>query len=188
MRKPTAPLALALLLALTAASPPAAAEDERARKSRVKLGRLAPWFKLKTLTGHRTWTRKNIQGKPTVLVAGMTQKAAPPCKDWMLALVEKQPVAARVLQVIVVDKAWYLPRSLVLKKIRTFVPASHHGKVLLEWYTVFAEAWGIPKVDDPFIYLLDSKGVVRFFHRGKYGAAPMKKLKAALARLKSGAP
>ena len=162
----------------------AARGEGKAAASKVKVGRSAPWFKLKNLTGGRTWTQENVQGKPTVLVVGRTQKAAPSCKTWMLALLEKEPVAARVLQVIVVKKAWYLPKGLILKKIRSFIPKRHHDKVLLEWYTVFSDVWGIPKVDDPFIYLLDGEGVVRHTYRGKYGKAAMKKLNAAQARLK----
>ena len=183
-RLPRLGLVLALLFILSAWPGLVEAQGDKAARGKARVGRTAPWFKLKNLTGGRTWTQKNVQGTPTVLVVGRTQEAAPSCKTWMLALLEHQPVSARVLQVIVVKKAWYLPKGLILKKIRGFIPRRHHDKVLLEWYTVFSDVWGIPKVDDPFIYLLDAKGVVRHVYRGKYSKAPMKKLKAALAQLK----
>jgi len=168
-------VAVALLLALGAGL-------VHAKGGKASLGKPAPWFKLINLPGTHTWTHKMLRGKPTVLVVGRTQKAAPPCKAWMLALVEKDKVPARVLQVIVLDKQWYHPRGVVLNKVKTFVPARHHDKVLLEWYTVFADVWGIPYSDDPTVYLLDSEGVVRFTHRGNHSRKVMKKLKAALEK------
>ena len=153
-------------------------------RGKAQVGKPAPWFKLKNLPGTATWTHKILRGKPTVLVVGRSQKAAPPCKAWMLALVLKDNVAARVLQVAVLDKQWYHPRGAVLNKVKGFVPARHHDKVLLEWYTVFADVWGIPQSDDPYIYLLDREGVIRFTYRGSHGKKSMKKLKAALAGLK----
>ena len=45
----------------------------------------------------------------------------------------------------------------------------------------------MPYSHDPTVYRLDRKGVVRFIHRGEHSKKVMKKLKAALAGLKSAA-
>ena len=152
-------------------------------KRKATVGKAAPWFKLKNLTGTYTWTHRNVRGKPTLLVVGRSRRAAPPCKKWMLELLKRHGKQARVFQVIVIKKAWYHPRNLVLKEIRGFVPDAHHDKTLLEWYTVFSDVWGIPKVDDPFIYLLDGDGVIRHHHRGAASKAALRRVAGALARL-----
>ncbi len=157
-----------------------------ADSGKAKLGRPASWFKLKNLTDTATFTHRSIRGRPTILVVGRTKRAAPPCKKWMLALIKRyRKEGPKVLQVIVIKKPWYLPRALILKQVRGFIPARHHDKVLLEWFTVFSDVWGIPKVDDPFIYLLDKKGVIRFMHRGAADKAALQQLGDAIKGLPS---
>lgn len=168
---------VALLLLMCA---PAIAE---AKKGQAKVGKTAPWFSLRNLTDTRTVSNKSLRGKPTLLVVGRTTPSAPQCKKWMLSLLKRHGKEARVLQVIVVKKPWFMPRSLVLKKVRGFVPRAHHGKTLLEWYTVFSDVWGIPKVDDPFIYLLDARGMIRHHHRGKATRKAVAAVGAALEKL-----
>ena len=143
------------------------------------VGRRAPWFRLESLEG-KTFTSRNLLGRPVVLVVGRTQKAAPPCKKWMLALIKRYGKQVPVYQVIVVDKPWYMPRSLVLRKIRSFSPRKHHDRVLVEWYTVFAGAYGVARHDLPVVLVQDRKGVVRWRHKGRMTRAALSRLSAVV--------
>jgi hypothetical protein len=147
---------------------------------KAELGKAAPFFDLKAYTGERV-TQRSLLGKAAVLVVGRTEKAAPPCKEWALRLIKHYGDKAHVYQVIVLKTSWYIPRSLVLKRVRGFIPGDFLGRVLLEWYTVFADTWGVPMHDDPTIFGLDPKGVVRFIRRGRMEKKALSDLLATLA-------
>lgn len=149
--------------------------------ARATVGRRAPWFRLETLEG-KTLSSRELLGRPAVLVVGRTQKAAPPCKKWALTLIKRYGDKVPVYQVIVVEKPWYMPRSLVLRKVRGFAPRAHHDRVLLEWYTVFAEAYGVAKHDDPVVLVQDRKGVIRWRRRGPMTRGALSRLTAAVER------
>lgn len=150
---------------------------------RAVVGKPAPWFKLQSLNG-RTFTRQQIKGRPALLVVGRTQRAAPPCKKWVLRVIKRRGASLPVYQVIVVDKAWYIPRGAVIKRIKGFSPRRWHHRVLVEWYTVFADTWGVSKHDEPVLFLLDRRGVVRFRHRGPVTTRALSRLEAALKRFR----
>ena len=78
----------------------------------------------------------------------------------------RRSASADVYQVIVVDKPWYAPRGAVLSEIRKFVGAGHDDRVLLEWYTAFADSYSIPVDDEPRLLVLDRHGTVRLVLRG----------------------
>lgn len=141
-------------VALALASPPVAA---------APLGKPAPGFQLEDLYGRKV--ASSSLRRPTVLVVGGTQKAAPPCKEWAVALLKRHGSSLSLYQVIVVDKAWYIPRGAVIGKVKDFVPPALHHRVLLEWYRVFANLYGIPKHDDPVILVIGPDGVLRLQHR-----------------------
>ena len=167
--------AAAGLLLLAGWAPPA--------EARARVGQPAPWFKLEDLKG-RGFASARLRGKPVVLVVGRTQKAAPPCKRWMLELLRRHGRALPVYQVIVVDKSWFIPRSLVISKVEGFTPRSQRHRVLLEWYTVFADTWGVPLHDDPTVMVLSADGVLRFWHRGQMNTRALKRLDRVLSRIK----
>lgn len=151
-------------------------------EARASVGERAPWFRLEGLTGKRV-TRAQLRGRPLVLVVGRTQRAAPPCKRWMLGIIGRHGPRLQAFQVIVVDKSWYIPRSLVLGKIRGFIPARLRHRVLLEWYTVFADHYGVPKHDDPVVFVINAGGEVRWRHRGAPSAAAFGRLGRVLDAL-----
>jgi len=162
------PLVFALLAALPASAAP--------------LGKPAPGFLLEDLYGRKfssTW----LKGRLTVLVVGGTQKAAPPCKEWALALLKRHGEKLALYQVIVVDKAWYIPRGAVIGKVKDFVPAALHHRVLLEWYRVFADLYGIPKHDDPVIVVIGRDGILRMQHRAHPSEAALKRVSDLLRSL-----
>jgi len=145
------------------------------------VGQPAPWFNLEDLQG-RSFASARLRGKPAVLVIGRTQKAAPPCKAWVLELLRRHGRALPVYQVIVVDKSWFIPRGLVLGKVKGFTPGDLRDRVLLEWYTVFADTWGVPLHDDPTVMVLDAGGVMRFRRRGAMTARALEQLNLVLNR------
>ncbi len=145
------------------------------------VGKKAPWFRLKSLTGKEI-DSKQILGKTTILVVGRTQKSAPACKKWMYEILKHHGAEVNVLQIIVTDNPWYIPRSLVIKKIEGFVSPKQRHRVLIEWYTVFADAYRIPKQDDPTIILIDNQGVVRWNYRGALSSKSWKMLTSMLKR------
>jgi hypothetical protein len=147
----------------------------------AKVGHRAPWFSLKTLGGE-SFSRRKLDGRPALLVVGRTQKAAPPCKRWMLKLLSRLRPAVPTYQVIVVDKAWYIPRGAVISKIEGFTPERWRHRVLVEWYTVFADTWGVARHDDPVVFLLDRRGVVRWRRRGPLTKSGLASLMGALKR------
>lgn len=135
----------------------------RARPGSV--GSHAPSFRLQTIPG--SWVAlRSLRGRKVVLVVGMKQKAAPRCKKWMQALVKRYPPRTQrkveVYQVVVVNKAWYIPRSLVLSKLKGFIGAAYHDRFLIEWYRVFAEQYKVPKSTLPVVFVIDEKGTIRF--------------------------
>lgn len=171
--------AVSLILALTLAAAPV-------RVDAAPIGKAAPGFQLEDLHGRKV-TSGSLR-RPTVLVVGGTQKAAPPCKEWALALLKRHGEKLSLYQVIVVDKAWYIPRGAVVSKVKDFVPPALHGRVLLEWYRVFANLYGIPKHDDPVILVIGPDGVLRLQHRAHPSEAGFKlvgELLRSLARARS---
>jgi len=150
--------------------------------AQARVGHKAPWFKLQSFTG-QTFTNRSILGRPAMLVAGRTRESAPPCKDWMLALLKHGGRRLQVLQVIVSDTPWYLPRSLVRKMIKDFTPKGQLHRVLVEWYTVFADVWGIPENDLPTVFVLDAQGIVRWRYMGKLSRINWERARAALKKL-----
>lgn len=148
-------------------------------EARARVGQPAPWFKLEDLRG-RSFASARLRGKPAVLVVGRTQKAAPPCKQWVLELIRRYGRALPVYQVIVVDKSWFIPRSLVISKIEGFIPRRLRHRVLLEWYTVFADTWGVPLHDEPTVMILGSDGVLRHKHRGAMTKRALKRVERTL--------
>jgi hypothetical protein len=150
---------------------------------RAAVGRQAPWFRLERLKG-KTVTSRQLLGRPAVLVVGRTQKAAPPCKEWALALIKRYGKKVPVFQVIVVAKPWYMPRSLVLRKVKGFSPREHHDRVLLEWYQVFAKAYGVAKHDLPVVLVQDRKGVIRLRYKGRMTTEALSRVTELVAGLR----
>jgi peroxiredoxin len=142
-------------------------------------GERAPWFKLEDIKGN-SFSRARLRGRPAVLVVGRTQEAAPPCKKWVLEIIKRQGKRLPVYQVIVVDKDWFIPRSLVISKVKDFTPRNLRHRVLLEWYTVFADAYGVSKHDDPVVFVLGPDGTIRWRHRGRLTRAALAELDRAL--------
>jgi hypothetical protein len=154
--------------------------------ARGQVGEKAPWFQLERLTGGSV-SSAALRGKPAVLVIGRTQEAAPPCKEWAIAAINRHGARASVHQVIVVEKPWFIPKTLVYGKVKGFVPDHLHGRVLLEWFTVFADAYGIPKNDEPTVLVLDRDSTIRWRHAGKLTPAALARLGSELAAAASGA-
>ena len=98
-----------------------------------------------------------------------------------MAAIERHGSRARINQVIVVDKPWFIPRSLVYRKVRGFVPRHLHDRVLLEWYKVFADAYAIPENDEPTVLVIDTRSTIRWRHAGKLTAASLARLSAEVA-------
>lgn len=146
-----------------------------------RIGQRAPRFELWTLSGER-FSHERLRGQPAVLVVGRTQKAAPPCKKWAVGIIKRRQSLA-VYQVIVVDKPWYIPRSFVLDRVRAFTPRHLHGRVLLEWRTAFAEAFGIDKHDDPVVVVLGPDSVIRWRYRGHLAPSASRRLDGVLEQL-----
>jgi hypothetical protein len=147
----------------------------------AQVGKLAPWFDLPVLSGGRV-SRRSLAGKVAVLVVGRTRPSAPPCKEWTTTLI-RRPVAAAVYQVIVADKPWYAPRSAVLNKVRSFVGPQHNDRILLEWYRAFAEAFGIPRDDEPRVYVLDQQSRIRLLVRGTLTSERLEKVNRTVQSL-----
>jgi hypothetical protein len=147
----------------------------------AQVGKVAPWFDLAVLSGGRV-SRHSLAGKVAVLVVGRTQPSAPPCKAWTMTLL-RRPVPAAVYQVIVADKPWYAPRSAVLNKVRSFVGPEHNDRILLEWYRAFAEAFGIPRDDDPRIFVLDQQSRIRLLVRGALTSQRLEKVNRTVQSL-----
>jgi len=171
------PLRAALIIGLLA---PFVAADASAG---ARTGEAVPWFRLTSMTGKQAVSKKTIRGKKVVLVIGRTQKSAPRCKRWILALVKDLP-GVKVYQVIVIDKAWFIPRSLVMGKLRKFTPKHFRNDVLLEWYLAFAKQFSIEKDDYPTIIGIDRGGTVRLRHKGELNNARLKQVKALMSQLK----
>lgn len=150
--------------------------------ARGQVGEHAPWFELERLTGGKVAAAR-LHGRPAVLVVGRTQRAASPCKEWAFAIIERYASRLPVFQVIVVDKSWFIPKSLVYAKVKSFVPATLHDRVLLEWHTAFAEAYGIDKQDEPVLLVLDSDAVIRWRYQGAMNHAALARLGRAVGAL-----
>ena len=147
-------LGAALLLGALVASPPA---DARAKG---QVGQRAPDFRLQTIAGNWVSLAKQ-RGRKVVMVVGMSKKSAPRCKRWMAKLVKRYPPRkspVEVYQVVVVDKSWYIPRSLVISKLKTFIGPSYYNRFLIEWYTGYAKRYGIPKSTLPVVLVVDEAG------------------------------
>lgn len=170
----TTAIVVTVAVALLAGASPSSAH------ARGQVGQKAPWFQLERLTGG-SLSSAALKGKPAVLVIGRTQEAAPPCKEWALAAIKGHGARASVHQVIVVEKPWFIPKALVYGKVKGFVPEHLHGRVLLEWFTVFADAYGIPKNDEPTVLVLDRAGTIRWRHAGKLTGAALARLGSELA-------
>lgn len=165
-------LGWAFLLPLTNASLAAA-------KKPIGVGDYAPLLDLDTLVQTRISMRK-LLGTPLVLVVGRTRQSAPRCKRWMKALLDAYPKKPHVYQVVVADKSWYIPRAAIRSKLRSIVGPDHHDRFLIEWYTGFADQYGITKHDHPVLYVIDKKGVVRWTMIADYDKATWSKLKKAI--------
>lgn len=156
----------------------------------AKVGGPAPSFRLPALQGSSV-TLDKLRGHPIVLIVGRSQKSAPPCKKWMVPLVKRfAPGKSRVevYQVVVIDKSWYVPRSLVLGKLRGFVGAGYRDRFLIEWYTVFSDSYAIPRHDDPTVLLIDDRGVLRWRKRRRYNKARWQDLLERIRRLDTRRP
>jgi hypothetical protein len=139
----------------------------------------APSFLLEDLSG-RKFASIRLRGSPAVLVVGGTRKAAPPCKQWVLEIIKRHGLKLPVYQVIVVDKAWYIPKKAVIGSVKDFTPSSLHHRVLLEWYRVFADLYDIPRHDDPVLLVMGPDGVLRLQQRGQMTEAGLQQLAAVL--------
>jgi len=117
----------------------------------------APWFQLKTIRG-RVVTPHTLRGRPAVLVVGLSYRSAPPCKKWVIKLSRR--TRAQVYQVIVADKPWYIPRFVVMRRIRDFTPAPFHDRVMIEWQRAFADRYRVAESDQPTLFVLDAGGRV----------------------------
>ncbi len=150
--------------------------------ARGRAGDLAPAFQLEPLNGG-AFSSQQLRGKPAILVVGRSRKAAPPCRDWVLGMLARHRLKLPVYQVIVVDKSWYLPRTLVLRMVKEFVPDNLRGRALLEWKTTFADLFGIPKGDEPTLLVLGADSVIRWRHQGPPTASGYQRLAEVLAAL-----
>ena len=171
-------LALPIALLTTAALPVVV---PNAAHARAGIGDAAPWFRLQTIAG-RTVSRDKLRGRVVALVVGQTYESAPPCKRWVIELSKK--TSATVYQVIVTDTPWYIPRGIVMRKIKSFTPAQYYDRVLVEWYRVFAKSYQVRKNDHPTVFVIDGRGVIRLRLEGAPDAKRYARVSAAIARLK----
>ena len=133
--------------------------------AKAQVGDKAPWFKLKSVTG-KVVTNKSMRGFPALLVVGTTRKAAPLCKDWVYKALEVYGRKIYVYQVIVADNPWFIPDHVVISKIKKMIDKKHLHRVLIEWYTVFADSYGVARSDLPTVFALNSEGIILWRHRG----------------------
>ncbi|MCA9665518.1 MAG: hypothetical protein KC503_08015 [Myxococcales bacterium] len=170
----------ALLLSLSLLSMPAAARAAPPQRG-ARVGKRMPWFELPNLKNGRKVGLAQLRGHTTMLVVGRSKRAAPRCRAWGVALHRRFRSWLEVYQVAVIDKPWYMPRALVLRKVRTFSPAGLHHRVLLEWYTVFADSAAIARHDDPVLLLVGPDLIVRWRYRGQLDAAALARAHRVLA-------
>ncbi len=172
------PLILLTILGAAAGVP----TEAHSAPPRGHVGAIASAFDLETLDGHSVRS-KRLRGHRIVLVVGTTQGSAPRCKRWMEPLLrdyppKKSPV--EVFQVVVVDKAWYLPKSLVRSKLEGFVGKAFHDRFLIEWKTAFGTRYGVPRSSLPVVLLIDKSGVIRWRLRDTYTKARYLTLRRAI--------
>jgi hypothetical protein len=149
----------------------------------ARVGKPIPWFKLEDLVGKR-FSKGRLRGRPAVLVVGRSQRAAPPCKKWILEIIKRHGMKLPVYQVIVVDKSWFIPRSLVIDKVKEITPRNLRHRILLEWYTVFADTYGIPTHDEPVVLVTGPDSVLRWRHKGPPTRAAIERLTTVLRSIK----
>jgi hypothetical protein len=141
----------------------------------------APWFRLKTITG-QVVTPRTLRGRPAVLVVGLTYASAPPCKKWVIELTRH--TRAQVYQVIVADKPWYIPRFVVMRRIKSFTPPRYHHRVMVEWQRTFADRYQVPESDEPTLFVVDGRGRVQLRLSGRPDKAKLARVQRLVARLK----
>jgi predicted transcriptional regulator len=144
------------------------------------IGKTAPAFQLEDLWG-KNFKSNRLNGQLAVLIVGRSRKAAPPCKEWVLGIIKQQGQKLPVYQVIVVDKAWYVPKKLVINSVKDFTPSSQYNRVLLDWGTRFADLFAIAQHDDPVVIIIDPDGVLRFQQRGQLTDARLKHVSQLVA-------
>lgn len=136
-----------------------------AHAGKAEVGMKAPWFKLKSVTG-KVVTNKTLRGFPAVLVVGTSRKSAPLCKKWIYKAMETYGRKIYVYQVIVTDNPWFIPNHVVISKIKKMIDKKHLHRVLVEWFTVFADTYGVGKSDLPTVFVMDRQGIIKWRHQG----------------------
>jgi hypothetical protein len=137
-----------------------------AHAAELGVGKRAPDFRLENLKGALISSR-TYAGRPMVLVVGTSKLAAESCREWMLTLQKNfKETPAVVFQVIVLNKAWYIPAFAVVNELEGFVPAHGHRLVLLEWKTHFGDIFGIPYDHDTRVIVVEPSGTIRHWYRG----------------------
>ena len=124
-------------------------------------------FRLPNLNGE-VISSGQLKGRPMVLVVGTSKLAAEDCREWMLTLHDNfKDSRAAVFQVIVLNKAWYIPDFMVIKELKDFVPSHGHELVLLEWKTRFGDVFKIPYDHSPRVIVVDQSGRIRKWYQGE---------------------
>ncbi|MBW2735662.1 MAG: redoxin domain-containing protein [Deltaproteobacteria bacterium] len=162
-----------------------ASASTAATRPMVKVGEKAPLFSLENIPGQTIHLAK-LRGQKVLLVVGMSKKSAPHCRDWMKALLARYAQNAQnphLLQVVVTDNSWYIPKWLVRKKLKEFAGKKHHSKMLIEWGLGFAQRYGIKKDDTPTVISIDEAGIIRWRHHGRFTKTALEKLTETLKKL-----
>ncbi len=146
---------------------------------KAEVGMRAPWFKLKSVTG-KVITNKNLRGHPAVLVVGTSRKAAPLCKKWIYKALAAYGRKIHVYQVIVADSPWFIPNHVVIKKIKKMIDKKQLHRVLVEWFTVFADTYGVKRSDLPTVFVMDAKGKIKWRHEGVLTPQAFAKLRSMI--------
>ena len=186
-RRQLGPLSVLVSLVALAPLPLFAEPNVDIDTTKGKVGTQAIPFTFDRLSGGKV-SLKSLRGKTTVLVAGRTRKSAPRCKEWVLKLYDRHRDAVHIYDIVVADKAWYLPGAFVRNHLSDFVPKEHHHRILIDWGKEFAKKYGIVKDDLPSIFLVDAHGVIVWRFKGLVNNQTLVEIGKKIAELQGNAP
>lgn len=135
---------------------------------RISIGDKAPSFTLENLHQKQGAISKYFD-VPTIIVVGMKRKSAPHCKKWIERLLKDYPISQNklnILQVVVIDKPWYIPKGIIRGKLRGYVKKFFYNRFFVDWGDRFGKVYQVKKMVTPTLLGIDKNQRLRFKFSG----------------------
>jgi hypothetical protein len=150
------------------------------------LGERIPKTTSESLTGQEVILPDSLKGHLSVVIVGFSKSSQNGVKAWQTRARKQLGEGFDIYQVAVLEDAPRFVRGMITHAMKSSTPAAEqdHFLVVVKGETELKKAAGFTDADDPYVFLLDASGEIRWRTHGAVSDDALKELQSQAGHLK----